>query len=92
MEKQTVGWHKEDIKAAVYKSGTNLRDLSVASGFTPSLLSQSLSSPIPVANKVIADRVGSTVHELWPQWFYPNGDVIPARERRADALGTVAQP
>lgn len=81
MQAQTAGWHKEDIKAAVYKTGTTLRDLSVEAGFAPSIVSQSLCSPIPAANKAIANRIGHSVHELWPQWFDADGNVIPRRRR-----------
>ena len=80
---EAAGWHKEDIKAAIRKSGTTLQTLSIENGFTPSILSQSLTYPIPEANKVIAAHLGRTLHELWPLWYDADGNVILRRRRPA---------
>ena len=83
MAMQSKGWHKEDIKSEVRKTGITLRDLSIQHGLSSNATSQCLYMPLPRANKVIADRIGRTVHELWPQWFDADGNVIPLRRRRA---------
>lgn len=66
-------WHNADIVAAVRKAGTNLRQLSLQSGFAASTFRAALHKPHPRANRIIARVIGREVHEIWPQWFTATG-------------------
>lgn len=64
--------HHADIVAAVKKSGTNLRQLALSSGFGESTLRAALHKPHPRAQRLIAETIGKPLHEIWPQWFDVN--------------------
>ncbi len=68
-----VGLHKEDIKAAVWKAGTNLRQLSLDNALAPATCRNALHKPIPKADKAIANVIGKTLHEIWPNRYDANG-------------------
>lgn len=84
---QTHPWHPADIKAAIHKSGSTMTAIALAAGLHPSGLSQALRWPIPPANRAIADHLQVPLHELWPDWYGADGELLPgvskAREIRA---------
>lgn len=63
------GWHHQDILAAVRKTGTSLRQLSVSAGFAASTLQASLYKRHPAAHTVIAKAVGVHRSVIWPRWY-----------------------
>ena len=65
--------HPEDIKAAVRKRGKTLTQLAQDSGLWESACRLALIRPSPPGNRAIAAFLGCTVHDLWPQWFNPDG-------------------
>jgi Ner family transcriptional regulator len=76
------GWHKEDIKAAIRKTGTTLEGLSIANGLQPKACAQALHRPAIVAELVIADYLGFSPRQIWPQRFEPDGRRRDGRRHR----------
>jgi Ner family transcriptional regulator len=74
------GWHRADIVAAIHKRGTSLRALARQHGKADSTLRAALQKPRGPSNLIIADFLGRTLHELWPQWFDRHGRLRPQRE------------
>ncbi len=76
------GMHKEDIKAAVRKTGTNLKALSLKLHLSPTTTHKSLIKAIPSANAAIAELLGRPLHEIWPDWYDRAGQRIKSRPGR----------
>ena len=70
-----TNWHPADVIAAVRKSGSTMQAIALAAGFHRTAASHCLSWPVPHANKAIADHLGKSVSDLWPQWFDEDGEV-----------------
>jgi len=85
-----TGWHREDIKAAIRKTGMTLTELASQAGIERTRLSHCLHQPDPAANSVIADYLGMPLNELWPEWFDANGARLP-RTRKAITPAAGAQ-
>lgn len=70
-------WHPADIIAALHKKGTSLAALSRDSGLSSSTLANALSRPWPKGELLIAQAIGVTPSEIWPQrYFTENGRLI----------------
>ena len=82
------GWHPADIVAAVRKSGSTMMEIAIAAGFHPSALSHCMRFPVPEANRAIADHLDKSLHDLWPDWFDQDGNVLP--DQRKTNRGRVA--
>ena len=76
------GWHKEDIKAAIRKRGMTLEALSLANGLHPSACMHALYRPAINAELVIAEFLGVSPRQLWPQRFEPDGRRKDGRRHR----------
>jgi len=67
------GWHRADIIAGLQKRGTPITLLSERSGLDRGSLSASLDIPTYVtAHRIIAAALGVTLHQLFPDWYWPN--------------------
>jgi len=64
-----AGWHHQDIIAGIRKRGSSITRLSVEVGFARTTLCASLYKPHPKAQQAIADFLGVTPHDIWPQWY-----------------------
>ena len=73
MPKRLVGWHREDIKAAVRKRGVSLEELSLSNGLEKRACASSLCRPHFAAELVIAEFLGVSPRQIWPQRFLPDG-------------------
>lgn len=71
MERGAV--HREDIKAAVRKSGTTLKELALAGGLSESACRKALDVPSPRAEALIAAVLKKPVHEIWPDRYDARG-------------------
>ena len=78
------GWHSEDIKAAVRKTGVTLSDLALAAGLTESACRVALKRPHWDAEMAIAERIGVSPRELWPQRYERRPQ--PRRSRKASQV------
>lgn len=81
-----VGWHPQDIMAAVRKKGSSLQRLAREHGFSRNTLNRALKERFPNAHAVIADYIGVSRGDLWPQWYCKNG--APRLRSRADMRRT----
>ncbi len=70
------------VKGAVEKRGGSLAAIARAAGLHESSCRGALRYPIPAANHAIADYLGSSVHELWPDWFDEQGIPRPGMRSR----------
>jgi Ner family transcriptional regulator len=75
-------WDQWAIRAQLRRRGHTFQKLAAESGFAASTLSAALIRPSTRVNRFIASKLGITPHELWPDWFYEDGDLIPARHRQ----------
>jgi lambda repressor-like predicted transcriptional regulator len=50
-----------------------LSALALRNGYARNTLHCALYKPHPAANRVIARFLGVSLHELWPQWYAPDG-------------------
>lgn len=73
MSAKPKGWHKEDIKAAIRKRGISLEQLSEANGLDKRMCSLALIRPHFVAELVIAEFLGVSPRQLWPQRYDSDG-------------------
>ena len=78
-------WHIEDIKAEVRKRGATMSEVALNAGLYPNQLSQCLRFPSPRSNQAIAEFLGLTVHDLWPQWFDADGQRRPGLIKPSDS-------
>jgi Ner family transcriptional regulator len=69
-------WHRADIVAAIWKSGTSLRALSIESGYAPSTLRAALERLHPRAHDIIARQIGVPRQVIWPQFYDARGERV----------------
>lgn len=67
------GMHPEEIKAAIRMRGITLRDLSEQWGFHPSAVGIALRREMPHVEARIAQFLGKSLHEIWPDRYTPEG-------------------
>lgn len=76
------GWHPEDIKAAIRKTGVTLTDLSLRAGLSESAVRQAiLFHTCPAGERAIVDHLGAHPHELWPRRYDPSGTRVIGNAR-----------
>jgi len=66
-------WHREDIKAAIRKTGTTLRALALDAGYSTWSASVVLSKPWPNMEAVVARRLRCHPAVIWPSRYDANG-------------------
>lgn len=66
-------WHREDIKAAIRKTGTSLQDLALANKLSRKAVSVTLLQPWPRVEAIVAKRLGLQPQEIWPSRYGPDG-------------------
>lgn len=62
-------WHRADIIAAVRKSGTNFKRLSIAHGYEQDTLYQALHRRYPKAQGIVAAQIGVAPEVIWPSRY-----------------------
>ena len=77
-----VGWHPQDIMAAVRKRGSSLQRLARENGYSRNTFNRALKERFPNAHAVIADFLGVSRGDLWPEWYRKDGS--PRLRSRAD--------
>ena len=65
----TNDWHPSEITCALRMKGTNLRKLSIASGYKPGTLGNALRFMYPKAERIIADVIGVPPEAIWPSRY-----------------------
>jgi len=72
MPKGLKGWHREEIKAAIRMRGKTLEQLSEDNGLDKRSCSVALIRPYWAAEMVIAEFLGVSPRQLWPQRYDPD--------------------
>ena len=77
--------HPADVQARVRKAGGSLIGIAREMGVDHSTVSHALRRPIPRVNRQTAAFLGTSVHQIWPEWFDAEG-----QRRSSTANGTQA--
>jgi len=75
------GWHKEDIKAEIRKTGITLTDLALENGLCASACRVALTQPLYAGEQAIADHLGLPAPALWPDRYDEQGMPLHPRVR-----------
>ena len=75
-------WDQWAIRAELHRRGLRFVSMAEESGVSASTLRAALVKPSLRANRFIADRLSIQIHELWPDWFYSDGELIPLKHRK----------
>lgn len=59
--------HPADIVAALHKAGWSLRQLSIQCGYSEGTLRKALRSGWPKAEMIIAEALGLSPEDIWPE-------------------------
>lgn len=81
MAQKPIGMHPEDIKAFICKKWGTLAAFSVAKGRAPATASNAIRQPPyshPMA-QLIAEEMGKTPYDVWPDFYHPDGTPVPCR-------------
>jgi Ner family transcriptional regulator len=73
-------WHREDIKAAVRRTGLSMEALARRHGLARSSCAFTLIRPWPRVQAIIADHLGITPQVIWPSRYDAEGNPLPHRE------------
>lgn len=77
-------WHPQDIIAEVRKTGSSIAALSRDNGYKSRTLQICIQKKRwPRGNAIIARHLGVSRHELWPDWYGPNDELLPLSGRKA---------
>lgn len=76
-------WHPADVVAGLRKAGWSLRKLSVHNGYYPNGLAKALSRPWPKGERLIAEALGISAADIWPQRHAKRLERIARRDQRA---------
>ena len=77
MARHPQDWHREDIKAAVRKSGTTLSALALAHGLSVGAMHRVLRVAWPRAQAIIAAHLGLKPEQIWPSRYDASGRPLP---------------
>ena len=66
---RTRRWDRHSIMAEVRRRGSNLRRLALEAGLSESTCRKALAVPMPAGEVAIAEFLGLTVQELWPDRY-----------------------
>ena len=75
-------WDRWAIQAELKRLGRTPADLGAESGVSAASIRAALRRPSTRVNGFLAKVLKTPVHELWPDWFYPDGELIPAKHRQ----------
>lgn len=70
-------WDSFAIKAEIRRRGKTLTALAKEAGYQPATVRWAFIRPFPGANRAIAQFLGLSVQELWPDWYDCDGKLIP---------------
>lgn len=90
MPHSAEGWHPEDIKAAVRKTGITLSQLALDHGLSESACRVALIRPSLPGETAIAAQIGVAAHEIWPDRYEPDGSPKHRHSKHAHRTATAA--
>ena len=74
-------WDEWAIRAELKRRGLTFNRLAENSGISPHSLRASFRKPNSKVSVFIAKSLGIPAHELWPDWFDHDDELIPAKYR-----------
>lgn len=87
-----MSWHKEDIKAEIYKRGATMSSLARAHKVPESTVRNALSKPVKSAELIISRFLNIPLHELWPsRWTETGQRIRPRYTKHSTAHGVCAK-
>lgn len=69
MKKSKKNMHRAYIIAAIREKGSTLAQLSIDAGLHPRTLGNALERKYPKGEKIIADFIGISPQEIWPERY-----------------------
>ncbi|MEQ8739534.1 MAG: helix-turn-helix domain-containing protein [Hoeflea sp.] len=63
-----------DLMAEIRKRIGSMSELARRHGVSTSTIRCATRRPQPTGNRIIAEFLGRSVHELWPEWFDADGN------------------
>ena len=87
---EDVSMHREDIKAAIRKSGTTLVALALNNGLKESTVRKALQRPSLLAEGIIARQLDKRPQDIWPDRYDELG--LPKRSRRGQSGRALPRP
>lgn len=75
-------WHKADIVAALWKSGTSLQRLARLHGYATNSAHPALHRPWPKFERLIAEALGLQPQAIWPSRYHLDGSPRSGRGER----------
>lgn len=69
MTQKTQDWHRADITAAIKKSGTTLRALSLGAGYAHNACCFAMLRPNPKVQAIIAKQIRVKPQVIWPSRY-----------------------
>ncbi len=69
------------IRAELGRNGKTFKSMSEESGIDQKAFSAAFVKPSTKVNLFIAKTLGIPAHELWPDWFDHDDELIPAKYR-----------
>ena len=66
-------WHREDIKAAIRKTGMTLGALSLTHKLSRRAVSVTLQKPWPRVQAIVAKHIGVAPQVIWPSRYDASG-------------------
>lgn len=79
MEIEGRQWDRHAILAEIGRRGSSLGEIAETVGLRRASLSWALKIPRIRANRAIAEFLGVSLHELWPQWFDEDGKLVSTK-------------
>lgn len=77
-----ANWHPADIVSAMRKAGWSLRKLSRHHGYQQeTTLAVALRRPWPLGEELIAEAIGTTPAEIWPDRYAARAATRPSDRR-----------
>lgn len=64
---KSLDWHRARVVAELKMRGTNLRQVSLANGYSRNAASNACSKPYPKLEAIIAKALGLTPEQIWPE-------------------------
>lgn len=82
IKKQQKGMHPEEIKAAIRMRGVTLGALSESWGFHKTAIGHALRRELPQVEAHIAQFLGKSLHDIWPDRYTPENIRIHCLTKR----------
>jgi Ner family transcriptional regulator len=80
-KRQPIEMDREDIKAAIRKTGITMNELARRNGYSVSAVRMALRRPSPDVEAIVAARIGMLPQEIWPSRYDGDGRSLTGGRR-----------